>query len=158
MQVNPVGKYISEVDQAYAAGFLDADGAIMALIERHQEKRYGFRVRICLKVTQKDPTILEWFLETFAVGSIRKNRTTYDWIVRDQQHVGIFLQTVLPYIHVKKLQAQKALQILQTIVKNSSGFRQLATLADSLAQLNVRSKGRRKNTAQMVQEVCSRND
>ena len=34
--VHPVGKTIPEVHQAYLAGFIDGDGAIMALLERHR--------------------------------------------------------------------------------------------------------------------------
>ena len=37
---NAVGKEYSEAKRAYLAGFLDADGAIMATIERHQEKKF----------------------------------------------------------------------------------------------------------------------
>ena len=37
--VHPVGKTIPEVQKAYLAGFIDGDGAIMALIERHPAKR-----------------------------------------------------------------------------------------------------------------------
>ena len=44
--VHPVGKTIPEVNKAYLAGFLDGDGAIMALLERHPAKRFGFRVRV----------------------------------------------------------------------------------------------------------------
>src|SRR6266545_4766511 len=38
--VHPVGKTIPEVQRAYLAGFIDGDGAIMALLERHQGKRF----------------------------------------------------------------------------------------------------------------------
>lgn len=76
---NAVGKEFSEAKRAYFAGFLDADGAIMATIEKHQEKKFGFRVRVILKITQRDKEVLKWFLDTFNVGSIRrKNRTTYE--------------------------------------------------------------------------------
>ena len=39
--VHPVGKTIPEVHKAYLAGFIDGDGAIMALLERHAAKRFG---------------------------------------------------------------------------------------------------------------------
>ena len=78
MKVNAVGKILSAVDRAYAAGFLDADGAIMASIERHHEKKFGFRVRVIIKVTQRDRKILDWFLKKFKNGSIQKNRRAYD--------------------------------------------------------------------------------
>jgi hypothetical protein len=46
-----VGKTIPEVQKAYLAGFIDGDGAIMALLERHPAKRFGFRVRVWVKAT-----------------------------------------------------------------------------------------------------------
>jgi len=50
--VHPVGKTIPEVHKAYLAGFIDGDGAIMALLERHPAKRFGLRVRVWVKATQ----------------------------------------------------------------------------------------------------------
>ena len=48
-----MGRILSEADRAYLAGLIDADGAIMASIEKHREKKFGFRVRVTLKITQK---------------------------------------------------------------------------------------------------------
>jgi len=48
---------LTDVERAYLAGFFDADGAIMASIERHAEKRYGFRVRLLIKIAQKNRDI-----------------------------------------------------------------------------------------------------
>ena len=53
MRANSVGKSYSEVDLAYVAGLIDGDGAVMACIEPHNEKKFRFRVRVVLKVTQK---------------------------------------------------------------------------------------------------------
>jgi len=158
MKVNPVGKQYSETEKAYAAGLLDGDGAIMATIEKHQEKKFGFRVRITVKITQSQRKILDWFLKKFRIGLIRKNRTTFDWQIRDQKAVAGFLDQVIPYLKVKKPQAKKALRIMQRTIKSLKQLQQVANLADSLARLNVRSKGRRKNFVTMVQENCSRND
>ena len=157
-KVNPVGKQCSEAEKAYAAGFLDADGAIMATIEKHQEKKFGFRVRVTVKVTQSRREILEWFQRKFHAGLIRKNRTTFDWQIRDQKVAADFLEILLPYLKVKKPQARKALRILRRTINSSAQLRQVANLADSLSHLNVRSQGRRKNFMTMIQENCSRND
>lgn len=158
MKVNPVGKHCSEAEKAYAAGFLDADGAIMATIERHAEKKFGWRVRITVKVTQSRRKILEWFQKKFNAGSIRPNRTTFDWQIRDQKVAAEFLMVVLPYLKVKKSQAHIALRILQRVVKTLPQLYAMAHLADALSKSNVRSHGRRKNFVTMVQEDCSRND
>ncbi len=85
IRANAVGKECAEVDLAYIAGLIDGDGAIMALIEPHHEKKFRFRVRIELKVTQKEKKNLVFLPKLLGLGSVRKNRTTYDWITRDQK-------------------------------------------------------------------------
>ena len=158
MKVHPVGKRLSEVERAYIAGFLDADGAIMASIERHPEKKFGYRIRVILKATQAQNKILYWLLKKCQCGLVRKNRTTHDWIVRDQIQVGEMLNTLFPYFRVKKRQALKAIKLLSVKAEDFKSFKKQARLADSLALLNVRSKGRRKNSARMIQDNRSRND
>ena len=60
MNASAVGKECSEVERAYLAGLIDGDGAIMAVIEPHNEKKFRFRVRIELKITQKDRESLDF--------------------------------------------------------------------------------------------------
>lgn len=95
MVVNAVGKRCSEVERAYVAGFLDADGAIMAIIERHREKRFGFRIRVMLKITQRDRSILDWMHTKLGVGRVRANRfgdlrQTFDLHILDQHTPKVF--------------------------------------------------------------------
>jgi hypothetical protein len=85
MKASAVGKNYSEVELAYASGFIDADGAIMASIEKHNEKKFGFRVRVVLKVSQKEIFIIKWFSKTFGLGNIRKNQSIYDWQIQNQK-------------------------------------------------------------------------
>ncbi len=159
MKVNPVGKKRSEVDRAYTAGFLDADGAIMATIEKHQEKRFGYRIRITVKITQRDLSRLRWFRRRFQIGILRCNRTTYDWIIRDQVHSELFLRQIVPFLKVKRTQALRALALLRKRnVTTKAQFLKDARAADALSKFNVRSKNRRKNYATMVQDHFSRND
>ena len=47
----------NDLSEAYIAGFLDGDGAVSAIIERHPEKKYGFRVRVCLDFYQHKDNI-----------------------------------------------------------------------------------------------------
>jgi len=158
MKVNTVGKKFSEVERAYIAGFLDGDGCIMATIEKHSEKKFGFRVRVTLKISQSDRKIIDWFYSKSGVGYVQKNRTTHDWIVRDQSVVREIIQLLLPYLKVKKQQAQNAIIILNSKIISQQDLLRIARLADALSRLNTRSKGRRKNFAAMIQEDFSRND
>ena len=132
----------------------------MAIIEKHSEKRFGFRVRVVVKITQRDHAALKWFTDTFRVGRIRRNRTTFDWLVRDQEDVEKVLRVAAPYMKVKKRQASIAKAIIRKIRTISSRRDALAVarMADALSKFNVRSALRRTNTAAMIQAYTSPND
>jgi hypothetical protein len=153
-EVHAVGKESSEVKRAYLAGFLDADGAIMASIEKHSEKKYGFRVRVVIKITQKERQILDWMVNEYQVGKVVRNRMTFDRIIKDQQRVEDVLKLADPYLQVKKRQAAYAIEILKRPIESKADLVSVAQLADALSRLNVRSENRRKNYAVMVQEGC----
>lgn len=144
-KVSTVGRMISVANLAYIAGLFDGDGAIMALIEKHSEKKFGFRVRVILKVTQKNPEVLYWIQKTTKLGNVVSNGTTNEWILRNQIEILEFLKQLVGFVRIKKKQIEIAIEILQKPVKNQSDLVNIATLADSLASFNVRSKNRRKN-------------
>lgn len=156
--VGSVGKGCSEVNRAYIAGLFDCDGAIMAWIESHKEKKFGFRVRICLQLTQKNPQLLQWLQTVLGVGAIRPNRTTYDWELKDQRQCQELLLLLQPYVRGKARQVTLALQILSKLVHTKEDLITVAQLADTLSGFNVRSFGRRKNYVSKIQEHLSSND
>ena len=158
-----MGKRCSEVERAYIAGFLDADGAVMAVIEKHQEKRFGFRVRVALKVTQRDRKILDWIQRTMHAGIVRANRLgdtrqTFDLHIRDRGEVREVLEMLMPHLRVKIAQARTALEILDSDIRSERDLIRVARLADALSRFNVRSKNRRKNFVSKIQEHLSPND
>jgi len=156
--VGSVGKGCSEVNRAYIAGLFDCDGAVMAWIESHKEKKFGFRVRICLQLTQKYSDLLQWVQTVLSVGAIRKNRTTYDWELKDQHQCQELLVLLQPYMRGKAKQVTLALQILSKKVDTKEDLMTVAQLADTLSGYNVRSFGRRRNYASKIQEHLSSND
>ena len=158
MKVGTVGKKLTEVERAYIAGFLDADGAIMASIEKHAEKKFGFRIRVIFKITQSRRNVLDWFQRKTGLGSVVRNRTTFDWLIRNQESIKIFIPILLPYLQVKRQQANKAIHIINAPKNSKTEFLRAAQSADSLSGKNVRSKNRRKNFWIMVQDSFSRND
>jgi hypothetical protein len=158
MRANSVGKSCSEVDLAYVAGFVDGDGAIMACIEPHREKKFGFRVRIVLKVTQKHKKDLVFLEKMFKCGHVRQSRATFDWVLRDQQSLKLVLESLLPYSRSKQRQIKLALRILHTKIICMDDLLQVAKSADALSRFNVRSNNRRKNHVTMIQEYVSSND
>ena len=156
--VSSVGKGCSEVEKAYIAGLLDCDGAIMASIESHNEKKFGFRVRVCVKHTQKKPELLQWIYSLLKVGHIRQNRTTFDWVVKDQNICKELLEVFGKYSRGKQNQVQIAREILNTQINSRDELLKVAQLADTLSSFNVRSSGRRKNYASKIKEHSSSND
>lgn len=65
--VNTVGKDVSEALKSYIAGFLDADGAIMAPIERHNEKKFKLRVRVIVSISQRNQEVLNMFRDNLGI-------------------------------------------------------------------------------------------
>jgi hypothetical protein len=148
----------SEVDLAYVAGLVDGDGAIMAIIEPHDEKKFRFRVRVVLKVTQKYEKDLVFLIKLFGCGGVRQNRSTFDWILRDQRSLKDILARLLPYSRSKRQQIKLALRILATDIVSRKDLLRVARLADTLSAFNIRSNNRRKNYAVTIQEHVSSND
>ena len=158
MRANAVGKKCSVAERAYLAGLIDGDGAIMAIIEPHREKRYRFRVRIEFKVTQKNKRDLAFLPNLLGCGTIRANRTTCDWITRDQKEILRVLSLIRPYSKMKQKQIQYASEIIRTPILERKDLIRVARLADTLSKFNVRSKLRRKNYATMIKGHISSND
>ena len=92
--VHPVGKTIPEVHKAYLAGFIDGDGAIMALLERHPAKRFGFRIRVWVKATQLRQLDVAWLAEELGIGQVRRSRECWEWLVKNQSDVRWLLQAI----------------------------------------------------------------
>ena len=158
MKVSTVGKILSEVKCAYLAGLIDGDGAIMACIERHKEKKFKVRVRIVVKITLSGEADIKWIKNLTGIGRIRINRRTFEWIVRDKKETEWILRMIKQYIHSKRKQTDIALRILRMNLNLKNNLIKAAYLADALSKFNVRSKNRRKNFAVMIEENISRND
>ena len=156
--VHPVGKTIPEVQKAYLAGFIDGDGAIMALFERHRSKRFGFRVRVWVKATQLHQTDVSWLCYALGIGRVRAGYGCWEWLVKDQSDARWLLEAIQPFARVKARQVELALQILEHRATSINDLQEQASLADALLLQNVRSRGRRQNTAAMIQGFVSRND
>ena len=158
MNASAVGKKCSVAERAYLAGLVDGDGAIMAIIEPHHEKKHHFRVRIEFKITQKEAEDLKFLPRLLGCGKIRTNRTTYDWLTRDQQQILWILNLIRPYSKMKQQQIQGAMKIIRTSIRSRKDLIRVARIADTLSKFNVRSKDRRRNFSNMIQEHFSSND
>ena len=158
MNASAVGKKFAEVERAYLAGLIDGDGCIMATIEKHSEKKFGYRIRVEVKITQKESILLNELFRKYKMGRVARNRSTFDWIVRDKIDGRYLLEFIRPYTKSKRDQVDIALQILAMSDSTCAQLLKAARLADALSKFNVRSKNRRKNYATMIKADFSSND
>lgn len=149
-----VGKDLSnDITKAYIAGFLDGDGAVTAVIERHAEKKFGFRVRVSLDFYQhKDHVkLLQYLKRVFGEGSLgRSIRDTHKLSLRNQATLRIILPLLYPFSRIKRNQIRIALRILNTTIHEKRDLLKVARLADELSSYNVRSRSRRKNFSTII--------
>ena len=129
-------KALGNEQAAYLAGFLDGDGCIASNFERSNAKKsMSYRVRIRISFTQITPrravldTMRGW-IESGVIADYEHNSMS-EYVIRDQQAVGDLLQTLLPYLIVKKRHAELALEILTLKEQRYS--------VDSLEQMKERT-------------------
>ena len=111
----------TNLDLAYAAGFIDADGfiAINRYCPRKKSIReWEYNLRIGAVNTHKD--ILNWFELKFGgfvcarkVADPLKHNISYAWYV-DSKHAEEVLKAICPYLKRKRLQAEIALEYRET--------------------------------------------
>ena len=156
--VHPVGKTIPEVQRAYLAGFIDGDGAIMALLERHPAKRFGSAFGCGSKRPSYVSRTCSGCARNLALARFKQVTVAGSGWSKDQSDVQWLLQAIQPFARVKAQQIEVALEILEHRIQSIVDLQKVAEWADALAALNVRSRGRRQNTAAMIQGFVSRND
>ena len=100
---------MSKTTAAYLAGFLDGEGSFG--IRKSQDKYYVSRVR----ATNTNKEIIEWMHKSFG-GSLyfrdfksETLRNAWTWTLEGKSIV-LFLKKVIPYLKIKKAQAQLLLK------------------------------------------------
>ena len=148
-----VGKSRNNVQYSYIAGFLDGDGAVSAIIERHSEKKFRYRVRVTLDFYQhkNNIAVLGYIRKILGEGSLGKSiRDTHKLSIKNQTSLKRILPLLYRYSIIKKRQIELALRILNSVVLVKNDLVKNAKLADILCSFNIRSKGIRKNTSSII--------
>jgi hypothetical protein len=114
----------TESDKAYAAGFLDGEGCVsLYRRERTEHGRHGDYWTAQVGIAQVDPTPLLWLAERwggyFRASGVRRqstHRQAYElqWHGRN---AGVLLADLLPYLQVKKVQAEALLRFIELLRK-----------------------------------------
>ena len=109
---------------AYFAGIIDGEGSITASDNRISQKKMHFSTQLCLSTT--DLPLIEWIIKHFggkykeytpAQYSCKSRRRVYKWSATGKR-LEYILQAVMPYLVIKKREAEVMLIMRETFKKN----------------------------------------
>lgn len=118
---NTVGSQL-DTEKAYIAGFLDGDGSIMMQLKKRGDtvRGYRFMATICLYQDTRHEEPLHWIRNVFNIGYVsRRNDGMSELRINGFKQVREILQSLLPYIRFKRLQANAIIRIC-TILEATS--------------------------------------
>jgi LAGLIDADG endonuclease len=104
---------MTEADWAYLAGFIDGDGCISAHTNKDRSRWHPK-----LSMSQSDHVFALELYERYGVGRFRLQkvsggRIAARWAIYNGRDLSSVLTNVLPYLVLKKGQAESALRLLQ---------------------------------------------
>jgi hypothetical protein len=138
-------KNFSSTNSAYLAGFLDGDGSIYVRIKPNQTYRYGFQIApyIVLFQSNQDRNNFERICSLIGLGILRERKDgILEYSINRAENLKLFLESVSPFLILKRKQAELMLKILakKEKVKNHKDFEKLAQLVDNYRELNYSKK------------------
>lgn len=139
----------------YLAGFLDADGSILAQIVARKDYVYRFQIRVSVTYIQKMSRIhcLQKFKDEIGAGIVRDRKDGIaECSIVGHTNVLRFLKQVAPYLRNKQKQAHIVMQICEQLhltLNHPQRFLTLCSLADDVAKENDSKK--RVNTRETVE-------
>ena len=151
---------LSEVDLAYISGIWAGDGSIHARIIPREDYVLKFQIYLSANLTQKTKRkhILLQLQKILGVGIVRdRGDGMSDLTLNGFDLVGPFLTQLVPYMRLKKRQANIALKIIEQhplVRRNPIKFLELCVLADQIAAAND-SKNRTHASQSVLQKFKS---
>lgn len=129
----------------YLAGFLDGDGSVNAQIVQRDDYILKFQIRFIITFFQstKRHWFIIWLDKTIKTGVIRKrNDGISEYTLIGIKNVRELLINLLPYLIIKKRQANLVLSIMETYNKNQKKeeFLKLCKLVDQISLINDSKK------------------
>lgn len=148
---------LSIIQASYLAGFIDADGSLIAQIVSREDYNLKFQIRVSVLCIQKTNRIhhLKDFQSEIGTGTVRdRGDGIAELAIIGHKNVFELLQQIRPYLRNKKKQANLILRIceqLNQIKNNPQKFLELCELADHVAVLN--DSKTRTNITETVKKV-----
>jgi hypothetical protein len=140
-----------KTDWSYLAGLVDGEGHIALLKNRHHRQAEGFVLTLTIGITNRSLPLMKWLIQKF--GGVYYHRSSenpnwadrYDWSPKGKKNKEEFLLGILPYLIIKREQANVALQFLRLDGEINPTKRQ--ELCNQLCELNRRGKSPTTNTS-----------
>lgn len=126
----------------YIAGFLDADGSVLAQIVERRDYRFLYQIRLTVSFVQKTKRkhFLMQLKQDIGKGSFRdRGDGISELVVVGWQSVLPLLQQLAPCLRIKKKQAHLVLKIIEQLPLTKESplkFLELCYLADQVSALN----------------------
>src|SRR5205807_7611595 len=107
----------AEMDKKYIAGIFDGEGWVRISRQKHPKYNH-IRYQLYTGVNMVCPDVVsalhKQFGGTFSISPRRKNthRTLFVWVTSGHGSVR-FLKTILPYLRIKKVEAELGIQFME---------------------------------------------
>lgn len=160
---------MDDTDWAYLAGFIDADGSFFINWEYQKKyKRLGIQPTLSSGVAKKQEKIIDYLHGLFGGYKWKYSKHLSDglvlWHVKKHDQLVRIINGMLPYLMIKKKQAQlilKAIEIMKEAHESYPRRRtrdqmlRIADVSDEISDLNVKRKksGKRKWTRSYIEKL-----
>jgi hypothetical protein len=101
-------------DAAYIAGLFDGEGCVSVVVNRRVVRQFGYSMRhqLSVQISNTHQGVVDWVCATYG-GKVKsyqpgRGRIIYKWFLNDR-HAATFLRDLLPYLIVKREQAEVGL-------------------------------------------------
>lgn len=127
---------ISEIDLSYLAGLFDGEGCVNM---GKKTNKGSYKIRVCIYNSNNE--VMEW-LQSIIPGLLYKSKSKtkskdiWQWTLGDYK-AELFLTAIIPYIRIRKKQAQIALDCLS---KKKKGYSDLSEQFFDLKTLNAKGR------------------
>ena len=144
----------SELDYAYIAGIIDGEGCIDLFKRKSAKYVAGYQLAPRITVTNTDICLLEYIKDFTNLGTIstyeRPNKPHWKrahlWQLYGSDNIKFFLESLLPYLRVKKQQACLLISFVSKTSKHHQGLsdderKEQQIIFDQMKLLNKKGRG-----------------
>lgn len=150
-------KDLLDTQLAYLAGFLDADGSIIAQLVSRSDYTLKWQIKVSVIIVLKASRswLLEKFCHEVGMGNVRdRGDGIFEFSIVTFEEVELFLTQIKPFLTLKQKQSELVLTIckeMQPRCSDARKFLELCKMTDLVSSLN--DSKNRTNTAEKVEKT-----